>query len=104
VQFSSTRDIDVKYDNTTMEVSFTPKNNFSGMELIPFKLAAETYQIPVKLKKTQKYLFTYKPQAGEKEVNLFGQFNSWDRHNLPLKDLNGDGVLEIEIPLDPGRY
>ncbi|HQJ46032.1 MAG TPA: alpha-amylase family glycosyl hydrolase, partial [Ignavibacteriaceae bacterium] len=47
---------------------------------------------------------TYKPESGEKQVNLFGQFNSWDRQSLPMKDLDGDGTLEVEIPLDPGRY
>jgi glycosidase len=104
VVFSSSKNIDASYNAKTMEVSFTPKNNFSGLELIAFKLGEETFQVPVKLTKNQKYLFTYKPQANEKQVNLFGQFNSWDRHNLPMKDLNRDGILEVEVPLDPGRY
>ena len=104
LKFSSSKNIDVSYDTSTNEVSFTPKNNFSGIELVPFKFNEEDYQVPVKLTKSQKYLFTYKPQAGEKQVNLFGQFNSWDRQNLPMKDSNGDGILEVEIPLDPGRY
>ena len=104
VEFSSSKNISVSYDNSTMEVSLTPKNNFSGMELISFKHNGEVYQLPVKLTKSQKYLFTYKPQVGEKNVNLFGQFNSWDRQSIPMKDTNGDGVLEVEIPLDPGRY
>ena len=88
----------------TNEVSFTPKNNFSGIELVSFKFNGEVLSSSCKLTKSQKYLFTYKPQAGEKQVNLFGQFNSWDRQNLPMKDSNGDGILEVEIPLDPGRY
>ena len=104
VEFTSSKNINVNYDKSTMEVLFTPKNNFSGMELISFKLNGDVYQIPAKLTKSKKYLFTYKPQAGETRVNLFGQFNSWDRQNLPMKDMNGDGVLEVEIPLDPGRY
>ena len=104
VQFSSSKNIITSYDPTTMEVSFTPKSDFSGMELVSFKLAGETFQVPVKLKKTPKYLFTYKPQPGEKEVSLFGQFNSWDRHNLPMKDVKGNGILQVEVPLDPGRY
>ncbi len=104
VEFSSSKNITVSYDKSTMEVSFTPKNNFSGMELVSFKLDGEVFQIPVKLTKSKKYLFTYKPQVGEKQVSLFGQFNSWDRQSLPMKDTNGDGILEIEIPLDPGRY
>jgi cyclomaltodextrinase / maltogenic alpha-amylase / neopullulanase len=104
VEFASSKNVDVSYDKSTMELSLTPHKDFSGLELISFKLKDETYQIPVKLVKSQKYLFTYKPQANEKEVSLFGQFNSWDRHNLPMKDIDGDGVLEVEIPLDPGRY
>lgn len=103
-EFSSSKNINVSYDKSTMEVSFTPKSNFSGMELVSFKLNGEAYQIPVKLTKSKKYLFTYKPQVGEKQVSLFGQFNSWDRQSLPMKDTNSDGVLEVEIPLDPGRY
>ncbi|MBK7632595.1 MAG: hypothetical protein IPJ23_18235 [Ignavibacteriales bacterium] len=104
VEFTSTNNIIVSYDISTLEVLFTPKKDFSGIELIPFKLNEEIYQIPVKLVKSKKYIFTYHPQAGEKEVNLFGQFNSWDRQSLPMKDTNGDGVLEVEISLDPGRY
>ena len=103
-EFTSSNNIDVSYNKPTMEISLNPKNNFSGMELISFKFGGEVYQIPVKLTRSQKYLFTYKLQKGEAQVNLFGQFNSWDRQNLPMKDANGDGVLEVEIPLDPGRY
>lgn len=96
--------VEVKYNHSTQEISFLPKKNFSGITTISFKYFGETYEIPIKLNKTKKYLFTYKLQEGEKQVNLFGQFNSWNRQNLPMKDFNGDGILEIEIPLDPGRY
>jgi len=104
VEFTSSKNVDVSYDKSTMELSLNPHKDFSGMELISFKLGEETFQIPVRLVKSPKYLFTFKPQANEKEISLFGQFNSWDRHNLPMKDFNNDGTLEIEIPLDPGRY
>jgi glycosidase len=104
IEFTSSKNVNASYNISKMELSLAPKNDFSGMELISFKHNGEVYQLPVKLVKSQKYLFTYKPQEGEKQVNLFGQFNSWDRQNLHMKDTNGDGVLEVEIPLDPGRY
>ena len=85
-------------------ILFLPKDDFTGLDLVSFELGGENYEIPVKLNKTKKYIFTYKPEPGSKQVNLFGQFNSWNRQNLPMKDLNVDGILEIEIPLDPGRY
>ena len=89
VEFTSTKNINVGYDKSTNEVLFTPSKNFSGMDLVPFELNGEIFQIPVKLTKNQKYLFTYKPEFGENQVNLFGQFNSWDRQSLPMKDTNG---------------
>ncbi len=104
VEFSSSANINTSYNKQTMEVLLTPKNDFSGMELVSFKLNGEVFQIPVKLSKSKKYRFSYRPEAGEKQVNLFGQFNSWNRQSLPMNDTNGDGILEIEIPLDPGRY
>jgi len=55
VEFTSSKNVDVSYDNSTMEVSFTPKNDFSGLELISFKHNGEVYQVPVKLVKSQKY-------------------------------------------------
>ena len=104
IEFSSSKNVAATYNGSTMELSLTPKNDFSGLELVSFKHNGEVYQVPVKLVKSQRYLFTYKLQDGEKQVNLFGQFNSWDRQSLPMKDTNDDGILEIEIPLDPGRY
>lgn len=104
VDFTATKNVSVSYDAKTREISFTPRKDFSGIELISFKLGDETFQLPVKLTKSKIYLFTYTPQPGEKQINLFGQFNSWNRQELELKDLNNDGTLEIEIPLDPGRY
>lgn len=96
--------VEVNYNISSQEISFAPKNNFAGMGLVSFTLFNNQYEIPVKLIKSKTYLFTYKPKPTDKQVNLFGQFNSWDRQSLPMKDLNGDGILEIEIPLDPGRY
>ncbi|MBT8382004.1 MAG: alpha-glucosidase C-terminal domain-containing protein [Ignavibacteria bacterium] len=85
-------------------ILFQPINDFTGLTLVSFKLGIDQYEIPVKLNRTKKYLFTYKPTPTDKQVNLFGQFNSWNRQTLPMKDANKDGTLEIEIPLDPGRY
>ena len=103
-EFLPNPNIAVGYVEAEKEISLTAQNNFSGISLVSFKLYNIQYEIPVKVVKTKTYKFIYKPQPGDKEVSLFGQFNSWDRKNLPMKDLNGDGVLEIEIPLDPGRY
>jgi len=85
-------------------ILFLPEKEFAGLTLVSFELGNNNYEIPVKLIKSKMYEFIYKPKPDDKQVNLFGQFNSWDRHNLPMRDTNGDGLLETEIPLDPGRY
>jgi glycosidase len=103
-EFLPSTNVEVGFSSTTKEITLTPKKEFAGIGLVSFKLNNATYEIPVKLIKSKTYLFTYKPAPSDKQVNLFGQFNSWDRRNLPMKDTNGDGVLEVEIPLDPGRY
>jgi glycosidase len=104
IEFLPDTHVYVTFDAKANEIFFTPKNNFSGIGLVSFKLNNEQYEIPIKLIKRKKYLFTYKPNPEDRQVNLFGQFNSWDRSNLPMKDDNGDGVLELKIPLDAGRY
>ncbi len=104
VEFLPNQFVDVKYNSESQGLSLTPKKDFSGITLVSFKYFGKTYEIPVKLSKAKKYLFTYKAGEGEKQINLFGQFNSWNRQDLSMKDSDGDGIYEIEIPLDPGRY
>jgi glycosidase len=104
VEFLPSSIVEVGYDAASKEISLIPKEGFSGIGLVSFKLNDQVYEIPVKLIQSKTYKFSYKPSPTDKQVNLFGQFNSWDRQNLPMKDTNSDGVLEIEIPLDPGRY
>lgn len=104
VKFLPNKNFNVVFNNKENTVAIIPLNNYTGLDLIPFELNNVTYEIPVKLELKKKYLFTYKPAGKLKVVNLFGQFNSWNRQSLPMKDNNGDGVYEISIPLDPGRY
>ena len=56
--------------------------------------------------------FRYKAPAA-REVNLAGEFNNWlgtasgnrlDPKIDAMKDLDGDGIWEITLPLPPGRY
>ncbi len=94
----------IEVDDSSQKIIITPDENFSGLDLISFNLNGNTYELPVKLVKKNKYLFKFKPKYQPGLVNLFGQFNGWDRQNLPMEDLDGDGEYETTIPLDPGRY
>lgn len=104
VQFKPNENISLSFDNKSLQLTLVPQKEFSGMTLIEFSYFGKDYVLPVQRFKSKKYLFTYKAAPTDKQINLFGQFNSWNRQNLPMNDLDGDGIYEIEIPLDPGRY
>jgi len=37
-------------------------------------------------------------------VSLVGDFNDWDSLTTPMRRVDGNGVWEVTVPLDPGRY
>jgi glycosidase len=104
VELKTNEHFSFNYDANTLQLLLIPNKDFSGITLLEFRYFDEDYAIPIQKFRSNRYLFTYKASPDDKQINLFGQFNSWDRKNLPMKDLNGDGIYEIEIPLDPGRY
>ncbi|MEW6194407.1 MAG: alpha-amylase family glycosyl hydrolase [Bacteroidota bacterium] len=104
LEFVPNENVEVTYDKSTGMIHFKPDMNFSGMTLVDFKHEGNKYSIPVRSRIQQKYKFSYKPDQNYKVLNLFGSFNGWDRGNLPMKDEDGNGVYETEVPLEPGRY
>ncbi len=104
VKFIENRKVKVNYDIPEHKVYFTTDMNFSGMTLVDFVYDRHVYSIPIISRVQKKYKFTYKPDKNYNKLTLFGSFNGWDRGNLPMKDENGDGVFEVEVPLEPGRY
>jgi cyclomaltodextrinase / maltogenic alpha-amylase / neopullulanase len=109
-----TKDYSLKFlPNENIEFSYSPSNNmlylaplknFEGIGLIEFTVNKANYVIPFKSEVLQEKSFKYTPQGDFRNVNLFGSFNSWNRQELPMKDLDKDGTYEISIPLQPGRY
>ncbi|MFQ5584336.1 MAG: alpha-amylase family glycosyl hydrolase, partial [Calditrichia bacterium] len=77
---------------------------FEGLTLLYFSLQGETFAIPVNCEIKQTHTFRFKPPKLYKKITVFGSFNSWNRDNLPLSDNDGDGIYELTIPFEPGRY
>ena len=103
-KFSPNKNVSVNYDKPSGKIYFKPDMNFSGMTLVDFSLGKYTYSIPVTSRIQQKFKFTFKPAKKYNKITLFGSFNGWDRGNLPMKEVKGTGVYEVEVPLEPGRY
>lgn len=104
LNFKKNENISFIFDEIACILNIIPAKDFSGITLLEFTHNGEHYVIPLQRFISKKYTFKYKASAGDKQINLFGQFNSWNRQNLPMTDNDGDGTYEIEIPLDPGRY
>ena len=104
IKFIPNNNFELTLDQKEQTIEIIPVKNFSGLDLISFTTNGKTLELPVKLSLRKKYLFKYTPDGNPGIVNLFGQFNGWNRQNLPMEDRNGDGEYEISIPLDPGRY
>jgi cyclomaltodextrinase len=102
--FAPNENLIVEHDTVNNILKLKAKEGFTGLDVLAFTLENQQYHIPFKLQSRKKYLFTYKPKGKPKQVNLFGQFNSWDRGNLPMDDSDGNGVYEVSVPLDPGGY
>jgi glycosidase len=102
--FSPNENLVVAHDTVNNILKLKAREGFTGLDVLQFTYENQQYYIPFKLEKRKKYLFTYKAKGNPKQVNLFGQFNSWDRTNLPMSDKDKNGIYEITIPLDPGRY
>ena len=102
--FAPNENLIVEHDTVNNILKLKAKDGFTGLDVLTFTLENQQYHIPFKLQSRKKYLFTYKPKGKPKQVNLFGQFNSWDRGNLPMDDSDGNGIYEISVPLDPGGY
>ena len=102
--FTPNNNLETAYDTVNNILKLKAKDGFTGLDVLQFTFKNQQYSIPFKLQPRQRYLFSYKPKGKPKTVNLFGQFNSWDRNSLPMNDNDKNGIYEISIPLDPGRY
>lgn len=104
VSFVDNENVTVTYNKTSGMIHFRPDEKFSGITLVDFVHDGTTYSIPVRSKVLRKFNFAYKSEKNYKVLNLFGSFNGWNRTNLPMTDDNNDGIFEIDVPLEPGRY
>ena len=104
LKFVDNPDIEIKFLKDSNKLILRANNNYEGMTLINFDFHGMTYSIPVIVELLQVSKFTFTPQKHYDTITLFGNFNSWDRQNLPMTDEDVDGKYEITVPLEAGRY
>lgn len=104
VKFDKNEKVKIHFNKKSGIIKFIPSMDASGINLIDFKLGKEKYSLITRIKKLKEFKFKFKPEKNYKTLTLFGSFNGWDRGNLPMKDLDGDGIFEAKVLLEPGRY
>lgn len=102
LKFLKNDNIEITYANEELKLRTNPE--FEGLTTIEFDYMGNPYFIPIYSKVVEKVGFSFSPQKSYEELTLFGNFNGWNRKELPMKDEDGDGNYEIEIMLEPGRY
>lgn len=104
VSFNENENVKVTYNKNSGMIYFYLDKNFAGITLVDFNLDGVTYSIPIRSKLLKKFTFSFKPNKKYNILNLFGNFNGWNRTNLQMTDENNDGIYECTVPLEPGRY
>jgi cyclomaltodextrinase / maltogenic alpha-amylase / neopullulanase len=108
VQFAPNPSIAVSYNAATKTIVFRSLPNFSGATAVEFTTAGVKQAIPVLVEGApaaqQVHVFTYKPGAAVRKVYVTGSFNNWSKDRNELLDVNGSGIYEARVPLDPGSY
>lgn len=101
--FQGTENTKVSFDGNNLIIKTA--ENFQGVDLITVSSPdSEDFVIPIRSKTKHKAIFSFKPEKKYGYVRLIGEFNSWNRENIEMKDENNDGIYETEIQLDPGKY
>ncbi|GAB4377132.1 MAG: hypothetical protein Kow0042_24400 [Calditrichia bacterium] len=104
LSFLPHKEIGIKYDPRQQLLMLKPSQDYEGLTFIDFQFHGDTFSIPLNITRLYKHTFRLKPAGKYERIQLFGSFNSWNRESLRLKDPDNDGIFEITVPLEPGRY
>lgn len=102
LNFQPHPDIDAKLIGENLVLQ--PKSAFEGMAALAFDLDGQRYHIPVHSQIKPTYTFRFQPETKPGKISVMGTFNSWNRSDTPMHDEDGDGVYEVTLALDAGRY
>lgn len=102
--FISNKNIKVQYNDSAKTLVVEPRDDYQGLDLLKFRSADSIYAIPYYSKIIYNYTFSLRLKENPKKVNLFGNFNGWNRDNLPMKYDKKSKLYSVSVPLEPGNY
>jgi len=97
------------YDAARSSLALSPAGDSTGLRLLGLAIGDARYAIPLVVSRPVTHTFTFTPDlapAGAEmpEVFVIGAFNDWARGRDRLADADGDGLLAVTLPIEPGRY
>jgi len=104
LSFEPHAQIDAEFLPESGQVVLKARSDFEGLALLKARQGRERIVLPVRSRIVPEHRFQLTPGGHPTEVTVFGGFNSWNRHNLPMTDSNGDGTFDCSVSLEPGRY
>lgn len=94
----------MKYNAEKGYLYFYPPADKEGYFLLSVYSGNEKLSFPVFVKQAITHTFTFIPRKKYAEISIFGEFNGWNRHKDYLTDENDDGIYEVTLEMDPGKY
>ena len=108
LKFQANEHLSASYDSRSAKLVLTARHNDFGATLLEFTLNGSTRHIPVIMnagaRSQQTHKFVFRSDSVVRSVAVTGSFNNWNKVRNQLKDVNGKGTYELEVPLDPGSY
>jgi glycosidase len=104
IRFNDHQHFKTDYKTASNRLEITPKNGFSGLAFLHFNNGSKSYLLPVLVEEKIPVTFTYTPGKKVSEVYVMGNFNTWQRNDIPMQDQNGDGTYEATVKLHKGVY
>ncbi len=104
IQVLNSTIIETKYNPVNRVLILSPPENFQGYSFCRIINEKDTLTFPVFVKKRIKHRFVFKTSKKFKKVFLFGEFNNWNRANIPMKWSEKDSAFVADILLDGGAY
>jgi len=97
------KNIEARLDLSNRLLHIKPAKTFSGADLLNFECNNKVYSVIVISRLKYPYTFKFKPETKPNHISVFGNFNSWNRSDLFLKE-GSDGYFYRTFNFDPGRY
>ena len=108
ITFGKNKDLDVEYLKEKQLLVLRAKNIVFGATLLEFSIAKGKYSIPILVNSAAassvSHTFRYRTESPVRTVTVEGNFNNWNKESDPLQDVDGDGMYERSILLEPGSY